>query len=190
MNVTLTWDLFIIVFFAMVMAYSYLIGRHQAAKIIFASYIAIIAVQGLGNIAMRMFGQAEGVLQIMQIAVDSSLIIAAKMVLFIIAVILLALRSGMTVVYTKRDYGIVNAITTGIFGFVTAGLLISTLVTYLTESLLLDVTLAEAVNVSPIIQQSSLMQSMIIYQDLWFAMPALAILVAGFFASDSTASTA
>jgi hypothetical protein len=150
MNVTLTWDLFIIVFFAMVMAYSYIIGRHQAAKIIFASYIAIIAVQGLGNILM-------------------------------------ALRSGMTVNYTKRDYGPVNVVMTGVFGFLTAGLLISTLVTYLTESLLLNVTLAEAVLVSPIIQQSSLMQSMIIYQDLWFSMPAIAILVAGLFSSESTA---
>jgi hypothetical protein len=187
MNVTLTWDLFIIVFFAMVMAYSYIIGRHQAAKIIFASYIAIIAVQGLGNIVMRMFGQAEGVLRVMQIAMDASIVIAAKMVVFIIVVILMALRSGMTVNYTKRDYGPVNVVMTGVFGFLTAGLLISTLVTYLTESLLLNVTLAEAVLVSPIIQQSSLMQSMIIYQDLWFSMPAIAILVAGLFSSESTA---
>ena len=187
MNVTLTWDLFIIVFFAMVMAYSYIIGRHQSAKIIFASYIAIIAVQGLGNIATRMFGQAEGVLNILQIAVDASIIIAAKMIVFIIFVILMALRSGMTVTYTKRDYGPVNLVMTGMFGFATAGLLISTLVTYLTESLLLNVTIAEAISVSPIIQQSGLMQSMIIYQDVWFSVPALAILVAGILGSESTA---
>ena len=49
MNVTLTWDLFIIVFFAVIITYSFIIGRREAIKIIIATYIAIVAVQGSGT---------------------------------------------------------------------------------------------------------------------------------------------
>jgi hypothetical protein len=34
MNLTLSWDLFIIVFFALVVTYSFIIGRKESMKII------------------------------------------------------------------------------------------------------------------------------------------------------------
>ena len=52
------------------------------------------------------------------------------------------------------------------------------MLTYTASVPLLDKTRPQS-QVSPIIQQSQLMRLMILNQDLWFSLPALALLVAG-----------
>jgi hypothetical protein len=49
-NLRLSWDLFIIVFFGVIIAYSFIIGRNQTLKIIIATYMAILTADGLGNL--------------------------------------------------------------------------------------------------------------------------------------------
>ena len=53
------------------------------------------------------------------------------------------------------------------------------MLTYTAGVPLLDKNLPAVASLSPIIQQSQLMQLMILNQDLWFSLPALALLVAG-----------
>ena len=55
-NLTLSWDLFIVVFFAIIVSYSFIIVQHQSMKVIIASYIGIIATQGIGNVLARLMG--------------------------------------------------------------------------------------------------------------------------------------
>ncbi|MDD5623533.1 MAG: hypothetical protein PHI23_02385 [Candidatus Peribacteraceae bacterium] len=180
MNITLTWDLFIIVFFALIITYSFIIGKHESVKIIIASYIAIVAVQGIGNILARFSGQSQPMFSLLGITVDITLLSTTKLVLFIAAVIFLAIRGGFTIEFNREPGGITDTVLTGVFGFATAGLLLSTLLTYVADVPLLSKNIADAATVSSIIKQSELMNTMVAYQDLWFALPALLLLGSGF----------
>src|SRR3990167_7087198 len=85
MDLTLSWDLFISFFFAVVTAYSFIIGKHQTLTILIAVYIAILATQGLGNIFVKFSGESEPVFRIFKVLgvdLNISTISIAKLVLF------------------------------------------------------------------------------------------------------------
>jgi uncharacterized membrane protein YcfT len=185
MEIALTWDLFVIVFFAVIISYSFIVGKHESIKIIIATYIAILAVQGVGNIIERLSGETEPVLDVLGVSVDITLFSTTKLLLFVVAIIILAVRGGFEVEFSKETNGIVSAIITGLFGFGTAGLLLSTLITYLAGMPLLSSKLAEAPAISPLLTQSKLIEVMIVNQDLWFSFPALLLLCVGFLGSET-----
>lgn len=179
-NLQMSWDLFIIVFFAIVVTYTFIIGKRESVKVIISTYIAILAVQGIGNVIQRvgaeagltqnsLFGLGEGI----------PLLSITKLILFIVIMILLTIKAGFTVVYA-RETMIVNIVITVLCGVATAGLLLSTLLTYASGLPLLDASLPNLASLSPIIRQSMLMQLMIFNQDLLFAAPAIVLVGAGF----------
>ncbi len=94
---TLSWDLFIIVFIATIMAYSVIIGKTDSVRVVIATYISILATQGIGNILIRLTGQSQGILSTMGIPMDITVISIAKVILFIFLVIALAVQSGIAV---------------------------------------------------------------------------------------------
>ena len=77
-----------------------------------------------------------------------------------------------------------STVITAMFGFATAGLILSTLLTFVTGGVILDTALADSTSVSPIIQQSKLMQVLIFNQDLWYSLPAILILGVGLLSSE------
>ncbi len=179
MDLTLSWDLFVIVFFAVVITYSFIIGKHESVKIIIASYIAIVAVQGIGNLLSRI-STDDPMFSMLGITIDITLLSTTKLVLFVAAVIFLAVRGGFEIEFKREPGSTVDIALTAIFGFATAGLLLSTLLTYVADVPILSKTIAETATIASIMQGSRLMSTMITYQDLWFAGPALLVLATGF----------
>ena len=184
MNLTLTWDLFILVFFAIVVTYTFIIGKKEAVKIIISTYITIVAVQGLGNVLQRLTGLTQPALDLFGLSLNLSVLSWVKLLLFIAIIVFLAVRAGFDISYGKESNAIVSVSMTAVLGFATAGLLLSTLLTYVAGVPLLDMTLANTASLSPVVQQSQLMQLMILNQDLWFALPAIALIAAGFVNSE------
>jgi hypothetical protein len=181
MDITLSWDLFIIVFFALVITYSFIIGKHESVKIIIASYIAVVAVQGIGNFLARMSADySKPVFSLLGITVDITLLSTTKLVLFVAAIIFLAVRGSFEIEFRRDPGGTLDTVLTGVFGFATAGLLLSTLLTYVADVPLLSKNIAETKTIATIVAQSHLMSTMVTYQDLWFTLPALLILGTGF----------
>ncbi len=180
MNLNLTWDLFIVVFFAIVVTYTFIIGKKESVKIIVSSYIGIVAVQGFTNVLARIASYTGPLLGGFGLPVTPTVISMGKLALFIAIIIFLALRSGFEATYPKEPNAVVNALITALFGFATAGLLLSTLLTYVAGVPLLDMSLANAAALSPVIQQSQFMQIMILHQDLWFSLPAVVLIAVGF----------
>lgn len=185
MTITLSWDLFVIVFFGLVITYSFIIGKHEAVKIVIATYIATVAVEGLGNIIERVSGDSQPILSVLGMNVETPTLTGIKLILFVALIIFIAIRSGMEIEYSKDSGGPVDTAITALFGVATAGLLLSTLLTYVANVPLLDAGLANASQVTPIAAQSRLMNIMIRNQDLWYALPALLLLAVGFLSSDS-----
>lgn len=178
-NLTLSWDLFIIVFFAIVVTYTFIIGKRESMKVIIATYIAIVAVQGIGNVIQRVAAEAGLSAQsLLGLSPGVPVLSVTKLILFIILMILLTIRAGFTVTYAKEGM-LLNIAITALCGIATAGLLLSTLLTYVSNLPLLDTTMPNLAALSPIIQQSWLMQLMILNQDLWFSFPAIVLIGAG-----------
>lgn len=180
MNLTLSWDLFIIVFFALVITYTFILGKKESVKIIISTYIAIVAVQGLGNVLTRVTGYTGDMLGYFGLSTQMPTLSIVKLILFIAVIIFLAVRAGFDVAYTKETNPIINGVLTGLFGFATSGLLLSTVLTYVAGVPLLDMSLSKTAALSPVIQQSQMMQIMLLNQDLWFSLPALLLIAVGF----------
>jgi hypothetical protein len=184
MNFTLSWDLFIIVFFAIVISYSFIIGKTQSVKVIIASYISIIATQGIGNVIERLSGNSNVAMQIMDVPVNLSVLAGVKIFLFAFFIIVLSMRSGIAIAYAKESSSVAGMVFTALFGFATAGLIVSTILTYATGKGILDMSLAIDPGVLPLVENSVIMLMMILNQDIWFTLPALLIIAAGFIQSD------
>lgn len=183
MEVALTWDLLVIVFFAVIVAYSFIVGKDESVKIIIASYIAIVAVQAIGNLLEMLSGQSQSMLDLLGFALDMNIISTIKLVLFVAMIIFLAIRGGFEMEYAKDLPGAWDPVVTGAFGFATSGLLLSALLTYVAAKPLLDDTLAQAPLLQPLLMDSTLVQIMVDYQNLWFCLPALLLLTVGFISS-------
>ena len=180
MNITLTWDLIVIVFFAVIVAYSFIVGKDESVKIIIASYIAIVAVQAIGNLLELLSGQTGMVMQMLGFVLDRNIISTIKLVLFVAMIIFLAIRGGFEMEYAKEIEGIWEIVLTAAFGFSTAGLLLTALLTYIAAKPILDSTLRTAPLLAPLLNQSTLVQVMVDYQNLWFCLPAILLLGVGF----------
>ncbi len=184
MQLSLSWDLFIVVFFAIVMSYSFIIGKQKSMKIIVAAYISVIAVQGIGNVLARVLMNSGMTMESMGIPIDVTMIALAKIFLFALCIIVFVLRSGIDVSYDKDAGSILSMVYTGLFGFSTAGLVVSTILTYAAGSGILDSTLAAHGTIVPLAAGSTLMQLMILNQDLWYTLPAFLIIALGFLHND------
>ncbi|PIR49957.1 hypothetical protein COU79_02005, partial [Candidatus Peregrinibacteria bacterium CG10_big_fil_rev_8_21_14_0_10_54_7] len=183
MQLTLSWDLFVIVFFAVVITYSFIIGKHESVKIIISTYIAIVAAQGMGNLIERLSTESQPLFSMVGLTLDIQLLATTKLILFILTIIFLAVRGGFEIDYQKDGNTIVDIAMTALFGFVTAGLMLSTLMTFVADAPLLDKNIAQSPFIATIIAHSRLMELMVLYQDLWFALPAIILLVIGFMSS-------
>lgn len=185
MTIAPTWDLFIIVFFGLVITYSFIIGKHEAVKIIISTYIAILAVEGIGNVIERLTGDSRPLLNVIGINVDTDILTAIKLVLFIALIIFIAVRSGLEIEYGKEHGSATNVFLTGLFGCATAGLLLVSLFVFVTDLSILDPNITQEELVAGLMQKSKLMQVMIKNQDLWFSMPALLLIAVGFLSNEA-----
>ncbi|MFA6259706.1 MAG: hypothetical protein WCX29_03830 [Candidatus Peribacteraceae bacterium] len=179
MNITLSWDLFVIVFFGLVMSYSFIIGKDESVKVIIFTYVAMVAAQAAGNLLTRATQQSQLFLESFGIGVTSAGLDITKLIIFIATIVLLSIWGGFEVSYGNDTSGAVTTVLTGVFGFATAGLLLVALLTFIAGKPIVDSTLMAAPAIAPMLNQSKLMQHMLAYQDLWFCLPAALLVTVG-----------
>lgn len=182
-SLTVSWDLAIVVFFAIVMSYSFIIGKEQAVKIIIATYIAIIASQGVGNIIGRLMGGSSAFLSSIGLPDDTTILPVAKIFLFALFIIVFVQKSGIEFSFDNDTGKIMSLVFTALFGFSTAGLIVSSILTFIAGSAILDNGFLTNTPLLPLFEHSTLLQVMILNQDLWYMLPALLIIVVGFLQS-------
>lgn len=178
-SLTLSWDLFIIVFFAIVMSFNFIIGKDRSMKVIIASYIAIIATQGIGDVLTRLMGKSGQAFQSIGIPFDITLMSLAKIFVFALCIIIFVTRSGIEMSHSKDTGTILSIVYTGLFGFSLSGLIVSTVLTYAAGNGILDSGIVTSGAIAPLVANSTLMQLMILNQDIWFTLPAFLIVAVG-----------
>lgn len=176
---TLTWDLFIVVFFAVVMSYCFLIGKDRTTKLIVGSYIAIIATLGIGDLLVRLIGNGEIVFQTVGIPLDITLLSLSKIFVFAVCILIFASKSGIELTHGKDTGTILTILYTALFGFSLSGLILSTVLTYILGSSILGGTVIGSTVLTPLIESSPLLQLFTVNQDLWFTFPAFLIIAVG-----------
>lgn len=172
-----TWDLFILVFFAIIVAYSFIIGRSATVKIIIATYIAILATDGLGNLIERALLAENPIINIFSAANPNSVIVL-KILIFVLSIVVLMVR-GSFFVGVGREGGMLLSlmITTG-FGVLSAGLIVATILTYISGGSFIGSELA--MGGIDITRDSTLARALTDNYNLWFSLPAVAFVVASF----------
>lgn len=179
MELALTWDLLVIVFFAVVVAYSFIVGKDEAVKIIIASYIAIVAMQAVGNLLTMLLGQSQPIAVFLGLNINANMLSTIKLSLFVVSIIGLAVAGGFEMQYARTLPGFWESVATAIFGCATAGLLLSALLTFVGDRPILDKELASASTLAPMLIDSPLVRIMVDYQNVWFALPAILLLIIG-----------
>ncbi len=191
MTITPTWDLFVIVFFVVIIAYSYIIGRNSTIKVILSSYIAILASNGIGNF-LNQFLVDRPFIQFLpeNYGIDSMSVL--KISIFIVITLLLVLRGAFTVRTGNQQSRLISLFMNLIYGFLSAGLIVSTLMIYLTGGSA-DIiagtgeTLTQVTNIeftSPVISM------MIKNYSIWFSLPAIIFMISSFISTENTESIA
>ncbi len=138
----------------------------------------------MGNVLTRILVNSGLTMETIGIPVDVTMMALAKIFLFALCIILFVLRSGIDVSYDKESGKVLTMVYTGLFGFSTAGLIVSTILTYASGSGILDSSLMANGTLSPLLVGSTLMQLMILNQDLWYTLPAFLIIALGFVHND------
>lgn len=182
--VKLSWDLFVVVLFAIIVAYSFIIGKENTLKVIIGCYIAILTADGLGNLFKQYAlssPQFVDFLRFVGLGDEERNMMLIKVFVFIAAVVIIAIKGNFDV-HRSPHHGVVGMIINLIFGFLSAGLVLSTLLVYVSGASFVN----NSVNIlnnylSAAYIESKMVKLMIDNYNFWFALPAVAFLVSSLF---------
>lgn len=161
-----TWDLFIGLFFAIVLAYAFLLGKEKIQITLISSYIGLVLAETLGKVAEEFLMSNSLIAQIAQQANISVFII--KVVVFALTIVLLTLKSGL--ISKPSGRGLFSTFLTALYGFLNAGFILTSIVFFLNEDLR-----------KILLHSSKSVIYLINYHTWWIVIPALVIILVSFF---------
>lgn len=176
-NIRLSWDLFVLVFFAIIIAYSFIIGRNQTIKVIISTYMAILTADGIGNLFQTYLLPAAPSLQ-GELGEQSLVLI--KIFIFVLTIVILVIKGGFAVGLADEDSIVTRIIGNLGFGFLNAGLMVSTLLVYLTGGSFVMGGIHAGLEAN-FYKESQFIQTIVDNYNAWFAVPVLAIVLVSLF---------
>ena len=182
MNIVLSWDLFILSFFIVIIAYSFIIGRDGTLKVILGTYVAILASDAVGALFGEYFAGSEFFVKILQSAsvnTDAEAVVFVKVLVFILFVILFAVRGAFHVETSEDRSTLMRMIMTFLYGVMSAGLIVSAVLAFVSGVSFVGGGSPETTKTAlwAIYNKSEVIRTMIQYTYGWFSIPALAFLI-------------
>ncbi len=173
-----TWNLFILILFTVIVAYSLIIGAGKTGKIIISSYIGILAADGLGNLLYTFFNNPNRVFSLITIQTADQALVALKILLFIALIIALTLKGGFESSIDPKGSKLWIFAVNIVLGVLSAGLIVSAILVYFSGgSFLPSVGFAPTDLVKSIYEQSPVARLMIDQSSMWFSLPGLALVL-------------
>lgn len=152
-----TWDTFIILFFVVMTVYGLLLGRGRVFNILINTYVGYVIASELGDFAYSYLSKANELAHSFQVS-----LFGAKVIVFAAVIFLLTLKSELA---GTQDDGMTSSVYTAVYGFLSAGLILSTVFTFMTES--------DRIN---LFSSSSIASQVYQYHLVWLVAPILVIL--------------
>lgn len=177
MKIIPTWDLFILVFFIIIITYSLIIGRSQTVRVMISSYISILTADGLGNLFQKLFLTAESFFPIFNF--ENNYTVVLKVFLFAVLIIVLMLKGSFTADITDGDSTLLSFVLTGMMGLFCATLMITTILIFMAGGSFL-IGYESVINldlVNSIYSESSAARVLLDNSSLWFSLPAIAFIL-------------
>ena len=174
MNISLSWDLFVVVFFSIILAYSFIVGRKQTIKIIIAIYASFLTADAFGYF----FGQTVGfTIPAKLFAIDPSLSsVVVKSVIFIILIVLLSRHHAFDVQIEDGNYELGYMVSTLFVGSLAAALMLVAIFYFTSGSNLTLLTHGPAPSSLMVIRaQSEFARKIIDNSYIWFFLPTLSL---------------
>ena len=185
MEINLSWDLFVIVFFTVIIAYSFIIGRNQTLKIIIASYIAILASDGIGNLIERYLMSEDPIIGLLDISTGGNTLIVLKIFMFVLTIVLISTRGRFAINMERTKSQMMNVILNLTYGILSAGLITSTILIYSSgASLVQETSIIMNEAVLAMYRESYMVQIMINNYNIWFSLPAVTFVLSSFIGED------
>jgi len=191
MNIQLSWDLFVVVFFTVIISYSFIIGRDNTLKVILGTYVSAIAADALGNI----FGNTITTSPVFMRLLKSMMIespeeagIFIKVMFFVLFVILFAVRGAFYVEVVRDRSAGVRLVLSILYAVFSAGLIISIILVFVSGVSFIGgssqaLNLASNPTLNELVKQSEIIRIMLKYAYVWFFAPALAFLLHSFYST-------
>mgnify|MGYP001617800613 CR=1 FL=1 len=182
MQITLSWDLFVLVFFVVIVAYSFIIGRDNTLKVILGTYVAALAADASGSLFAQYFGGSAlfgDILNLMQLGDETQVAVFIKVLVFVILVILFAVRGAFNVNTSDDSSAVVRLGVGVIYAVLSAGLIVSVILVFVSGVTFIGGGNPETTTtaLSVITNQSPLIKTMLANAYVWFALPAFAFLI-------------
>src|SRR3990172_8567226 len=128
--ISLSWDLFIILCFAIATVYGFISQKDRLTVILFASYAGIVVTNIWGEYVYNIVagrGQLLG-----NFAANAS-VFTISAALYVFIIMLMAVRSGLAA--EKLRESAFSFTVMGILGFFTAGLILSSIISFMPEGM-------------------------------------------------------
>lgn len=182
MNIKLSWDLFVIVFFIVIVAYSFIMGRDKTLKVILGTYISIIAADAVGKLFGLYFSGSALFMKFLSMASVSNedeAIILVKVAVFVGLVILFAVRGAFEVETVDDRSSLIRIVLSIIYAIMSAGLIICAILVFVSGISFLGGGNGETLEKAlwGIYNQSQIIRILIAHSYFWFSVPALSFLI-------------
>lgn len=182
MNIQLSWDLFVLVFFVVIVAYSFIIGRDNTLKVILGTYVAALAADAAGNLFAGYFSGSvlfTNILKMAEVNSDSEATVFVKVLVFVILVILFAVRGAFQVQTTDDRSAAVRLVLAIIYAVMSAGLILSIILVFISGVSFIgggspDTTTTLLWEIS---SKSRMIKTLLDSSYFWFFIPAIAFLI-------------
>lgn len=182
MNIQLSWDLFVLVFFVVIVAYSFIIGRDNTLKVILGTYVAALAADACGSLFAVSFTGSPMFMSLLKLASvnsDYEAVIFVKVLVFVALVILFAVRGAFAVATVNDRSAAIRIVLSFVYAAMSAGLIISVILTFVSGVSFVGGGTQTTTTTAlwDLSTQSHLIKTMLNYTYVWFSAPALAFLV-------------
>jgi len=185
MEINLSWDLFVIVFFTVIIAYTFIVGRNQCLKIIISTYIAILAADGVGNLIVKYFIGDRPIVEAFDFSSGEGSWILIKVMIFIFAIVIITTKGKFQMNVAPSNSAVMSIIFSLTYGILSASLIMSTILIYTSgASLVQENTVIMNKAILVIYEQSKLVRLMMNNYNIWFSLPATAFVISSFFGKE------
>lgn len=176
------------VFFGVVIAYSFIIGRNQTLKVISASYVAILCSDAMGNLFAKYFASSDAFLRILKLFSigNAEQATAFFKVFILITIVVLLVVRGLYDFNTEDSRPISMRLGVNLtLGLMSAGLMMSAMLIFVSGgSLVVEATVVNS-PLNDIYNQSRLVRIMMDYSNFWFFIPGISVIIVSLFSKKS-----
>ena len=170
MDIRLSWDLFIIVFFAVIIAYSFIIGKDRTLKVVIGTYLAILTADGIGNLFQQYLLPS---IPSLQGDMGTQALILMKIIVFIAVIVVIAVKGSFSVSILSDKPLSTKVMANFIFGVLNAGLIVSTILVFISGFSFVN-GFYGLMTTTSFYYESELVRMMVDNYNVWFALPAIA----------------